>query len=162
MGHRQRRQGVDPLWRRRYRPEISQFKATSCEYVEHRRRWKYCDRPQQRTENVLEQIHAWRTLPARHIDALSIDLGHQHGWRHGLSGIVLMMFARRQNHLRFWSIGVGDLLQQVIDAIEACALLINGLHNPPRRLRDVRSLEHHLLGPSVGFPATPRFKIHGT
>ncbi len=55
---------------------------------------------------------------------------------------------------------VGHLLQQVADAVEAGALLVDGVDHPPRRLGDVGAGQHVLLGPGVALPAPARFDVH--
>ena len=55
---------------------------------------------------------------------------------------------------------VGKLLQQMIDEIQARALLVVRMHDPPPSLGNVRPLEHDLLRLGVGLPAAARFQIH--
>ena len=50
---------------------------------------------------------------------------------------------------------VVELVEQMLDAVEARALLVHRLHHPPRRFGNVRALEHHFLGPRVVLPAAP-------
>ena len=75
----------------------------------------------------------------------SVDLRDQHLRRHRLARIVLVAFAFRQHDARFRHLGVRKLLQQVIDAVEPRALLVDGLHHPPARFGNVAALEHDFL-----------------
>src|SRR5665213_1980915 len=92
----------------------------------------------------------------------SVYLRHQHIGRHGMARIVLVALALGQYHAAFLHLRVWGLLQQVMDAVQARPLLVDGLHHPPARLGDMRALQHQLLGPGVVLPATTRLQVHRT
>jgi CRP-like cAMP-binding protein len=50
---------------------------------------------------------------------------------------------------------VGDLIEQMMDAVQACALLVVALDDIPGRFRDVGARERVLLGLGVVFPPHP-------
>src|SRR5262245_22687803 len=56
---------------------------------------------------------------------------------------------------------VGDLVQEVANAIETRFLLVHRLDNPPRGFRNVRALQHDLFRRRVILPAPSRLQIHG-
>ena len=60
-----------------------------------------------------------------------------------------------------WKIPVGNLAQEMMDAIQPSPSLIVRVDDPPRRLRTMRALEHDLLGFGVAIPAPEGFDIHG-
>ena len=64
--------------------------------------------------------------------------------------IFRIVHARRQHDRFVVNRLVGDLVEQMGNAVEACALLVNGLDDPPGRLRDVG--ERRLLGLGVLLP----------
>ena len=57
---------------------------------------------------------------------------------------------------------IGQLRQQVGDAVEPGLLLVHGLHQPPGRLGDVGALQHGFLGLGVVLPAAAALEVHGT
>src|SRR5262249_24060918 len=57
---------------------------------------------------------------------------------------------------------IGDPGEQMVDAVKTCAFLGHPLDDPPRGLRNMRSLQHCLLGFRVLLPAPARFQIHRT
>ena len=60
--------------------------------------------------------------------------------RHRLPGIVLVSLPQRQDHGCLVHLGVGELLQQVIDAVEARPFLVNRVDHPPAGLGNVGAL----------------------
>ncbi len=55
---------------------------------------------------------------------------------------------------------IRHLAQQMVNAVQPRTLLVDGLHDPPRRFGNVRALQHHFLRLRVRFPAAPAFQIH--
>src|SRR5262249_19471455 len=53
-----------------------------------------------------------------------------------------------------------DERKQVMNAVEARPLFVDSLDDPPRRLGDVRVLDHRLFCFRVCLPAPARFEIH--
>src|SRR5262249_17037219 len=52
--------------------------------------------------------------------------------------------------------------QQMLNAVQPGALLVDGLHNPPWSLRNARAFEHYLLCLGIGLPTPPRLNVHRT
>src|SRR3984885_15418770 len=80
--------------------------------------------------------------------------------RDGVAVVIGVMHARGQDRLLVRHFLVWHAGQKVGHAIQTGALLVHGFDHPPRRLGDVRALEHDLLGLGVGLPAAPRFEVH--
>ena len=76
--------------------------------------------------------------------------------------IVRVMDAIRQDNLFPFDLGVGNLAQEMMDAVQAGFLLVYRLDDPPGSLRNVSTLEHDFLGLGVLLPAAPGFHVHGT
>ena len=78
-------------------------------------------------------------LGARPQDAgvRSISLWNQHLRRYGLAEIVLVVLALWQDDRLLVHLRVRELLQKMIDAIQAGALLVDGVHYPPARFGNV-------------------------
>ena len=67
---------------------------------------------------------------------------------------------RRQNHRVLRDFVVGNLFEQMRDAVQPRLLLVDGLDHMPRRFGDVGTLQHRFLGLGVLLPAAARFQIH--
>src|SRR6476469_7149246 len=75
---------------------------------------------------------------------------------------MLVALALGKHDRWLMQLAVRELLEQVIDAVEPCAFLIDGLHDPPARLGYVRALDHYFLGFRVVLPTSPRLEVHRT
>ena len=87
----------------------------------------------------------------------SINLRHQQGFGHRLPDVFIVAHTRRQLDRRVLDLVIRHLAQQMLDAVQARAFLVDGLHHPPRRFGDMRALQHHFLRLGVLLPATARF-----
>src|SRR2546427_1931901 len=90
-----------------------------------------------------------------------INLGHHDVLRNGLTHIVLMAHPLGQHNFGVFGFLVRHLLQQVVNAVEPGFFLVVRLHHPPRRLGNVRALQHDFLGLGVLLPAAPGLQVHG-
>src|SRR5208282_5720421 len=96
-----------------------------------------------------------RIRPAR-----SIPVRHDHLTWHRVTAVVRVVYPRRQANRSAFNLPIGDLRQQMRNAVEARPFLVHGLNHPPRSLGNVRPLEHDLLGSGVILPAPPRLHVH--
>src|ERR1700733_7157910 len=89
----------------------------------------------------------------------SVDLGHERLLLDRRPDVGLV-HARRQIDRGRRHVLVVDLREQVRDAVQPCAALVIGLHDPPRGRLDVGVTEHLVLGPGVLDPAGARLEVH--
>src|SRR4029453_11986938 len=80
---------------------------------------------------------------------------------HGRPDVAVVVAARRQLDRLGGHVAVGDLLEQVADAVEPGPALVVGLHHPPGGLLGVGVVEHVVLGPRVLHPQLARLEVHG-
>ena len=89
-----------------------------------------------------EGIHAG-TVSGR---AGSVNLGDEGLVRDWGSDITLVLLSRGQLDRLRRQVFVGDEAEQMVNAVEAGAFLVVGLHHVPRRLFDIGALEHLIFG----------------
>src|SRR6185437_3192604 len=77
-----------------------------------------------------------------------------------LALIFGIVHAIRQDHGLAVHLAIGDLRQQMRDAVEPCALLVDGLDHPPRRFRNMGPVQHLFLRLRVLLPARARLHVH--
>src|SRR6185437_682455 len=77
-----------------------------------------------------------------------------------LALIFGIVHAIRQDHGLAVHLAIGDLRQQMRDAVEPCALLVDGLDHPPRRFRNMGLVQHLFLRLGVLLPARARLHVH--
>src|SRR3954454_17719894 len=75
--------------------------------------------------------------------------------------VVLDLRSGRQLRWLRGKVLVGHLAEQVVEHVEARALLHLGVDHPPRRLGDVRGGEHRVLGTGELDPAVTGLEVHG-
>src|SRR6266404_3676002 len=74
--------------------------------------------------------------------------------------VAAIGLARRQIQLDGREVLVGELRQEMGDAIEPGALLVVGIDDEPRRLLAVGVLQHQILGARILDPVLARFEVH--
>src|SRR5580704_4545522 len=90
----------------------------------------------------------------------SVYRGYVHRAGNRPPQVVGVVHPLGQRHVRVLDLSVGNLREQVMNAVEARSLFVVGLDDPPRRLRDVRAIEHGLLGLGVLLPAAATLEVH--
>ena len=58
-------------------------------------------------------------------------------------------------------VAIGNLGQQVADAVQAGAFFVHRFHQPPRGFGNVGVFQHGFLGLGIIFPAAAGFQVHG-
>ena len=74
--------------------------------------------------------------------------------------VVVVADAVGEDEVGFGNVLVGDLGQEVGDAVEAGLLLVDRLNHPPRGFLDVGFRQHLFLGLGVIFPVDAAFHVH--
>src|SRR5262245_44184102 len=100
-------------------------------------------------------------IDATYYGRRSVDRGHVHLARDRTARVVEGARALGERDHLVRHLAIRNLLEEVVDAVEASAGLVVRLDDPPRRLLDVRAIEHVLLRLRVLLPAPARLEVHG-
>src|SRR5262249_9977480 len=93
---------------------------------------------------------------------LSINRWNVHALWNGFALVVRAVSALRQGDLIVPHDIIGNGRQQMLNAVQPGALLVDGLDDPPRSLRNARAFKHDLLCLGIGLPTPPRLNVHRT
>ena len=67
--------------------------------------------------------------------------------------VIRLALALRQDDGLVRDLPAGNLAQQMVNAVQSGAFLVDGFDHPPRRLRDVGAFEHLFFRFGVHLPA---------
>src|SRR5215831_11148911 len=90
----------------------------------------------------------------------SIDFGDETLGRFPGSLVARIRLARRKLKLDRLHVLVGNLIEQMPDAVEPGSFLVIGVDDVPWRLLAVGVREHHVLGLGILHPTLARFHVH--
>ena len=90
-----------------------------------------------------------------------VVVGHEKLFVEGGALVIATALAGRQLDRLRGHVHIGDLAEQMADAVQARTALVVGLYGESRRFRDVGMGEHLILRAGEVDPAIAGFKIHG-